>query len=159
VSDGGNNNGRLDHPTGEEYAETLALWEQVSKAGFIQGAFVGCANEDEPSATTNQAPQNAFNSVVTIGRTADYEGINPIRLHVVVGRSVPAAIMRELDVKLDDGVPTTGTFRAAKPDADLTVFAREFNWGGREHACLTATPPIIWDVTSDAQDCNGVLLF
>lgn len=158
-SAGGNNNGRLDHPNGTEYAEPVALWEQLSKSGFLQGAYVGGAPADEPDVNSSQSPLNAFNSVVAIGRTRDYEGTNPVRLQVVVGRGVPAKVMRELDLKLDDGVPDTGIFRATRVDGSVEVFDGLNSWGGREASCIASGPPMIWDVSQDAQDCNGVLLF
>ena len=52
-SPGGNNNGRLDHPAGSEYGEPISLWEQLSKAGFIQGSFNGGVATDEPDTTNN----------------------------------------------------------------------------------------------------------
>ena len=70
-----------------------------------------------------------------------------------------AKVMRELDLKLDDGVPDTGIFRASKPDGSVSVFDGINTWGGREPTCIAAGPPMIWDVSQDAQDCNGVLLF
>ncbi len=159
MAGGGNDNGRLDNPPGAAlYDEANALWEQVSKAGFIQGAYLGTPST-EPNTTNNLAPLNAFNNVVTIGRTQDYEGVNALRLHVVVGRGVPVSIMRELDVKLDDGVPHTGSVRATAADGAVVTFAGANNWGGREAACTTAAVPPNWDIANDAQDCNAVLLF
>ena len=157
---GGNNNGRLDHASGTEYDEPIALWEQLSKAGFIQGSFVGGASGSEPDTTNNLAPQNAFNQIISIGRTPDYLGTNPVRLNVVVGRGVPVNIMRELDVKMDDGVPETGVLRATQADGSLTVFDGTNAWGGREAACVDGTSPnLVWNITADAQDCNGVYLY
>lgn len=159
TSPGGNNNGRLDHPSGEAYAEPIALWEQLSKAGFIQGSFVGDASPSaEPDTTNNLAPQNAFNQIISIGRTDDYQGTNPIRLNVVVGRGVPVNIMRELDVKMDDGIPNTGVLRATAVDGSINVFAGTNNWGGMLAACTDAGFTF-WNITDDEQDCNGVYLY
>ncbi len=157
ISGGGNSNGRLDNVAGANvYDEANALWEQLSKAGFIQGAYLGSA-ATEPSTTNNLAPLNAFNNVVTIGRTTDYLGTNPVRLNLVVGRGVPVNILLELDTKLDDGIPLTGVIRAAL--AAPTIFANANSWGGMLATCVTAAVPIIWDVAADDQDCNTVLLF
>ena len=160
VSPGGNNNGRLDHPASAEYAEPIALWEQLSKAGFIQGSFVGnAATSAEPDTTNNLAPLNAFNQIISIGRTDDYQGTNPVRLNVVVGRGVPVNIMRELDVKMDDGVPNTGVLRATFVDGTAGMtFAGTNNWGGMLAACTDAGFTF-WNITGDEQDCNGVYLY
>ncbi len=159
-SPGGNNNGRLDHPGGQEYGEPIALWEQLSKAGFIQGSYEGGALTDEPDTTNNMAPQNAFNQIITIGRTPDYQGVAPVRLNLVVGRGVPVNIMRELDVKMDDGVPDTGVVRATLEEDNVTVFKRTNKWGGMLADCIdTPGTALIWNITGDAQDCNGVYLY
>lgn len=158
VSPGGNNNGRLDHDN-NAYTEPVALWEQLSKAGFIQGSFVGSANAAaEPDTTNNLAPQNAFNQIISIGRTQDYQGTAPVRLNVVVGRGVPVNIMRELDVKMDDGVPNTGVLRATLDDDGVVTFKGTNKWGGMEADCI-ASAGAVWNITDDIQDCNGVYLY
>jgi prepilin-type N-terminal cleavage/methylation domain-containing protein len=155
---GGNDNGRLDNPPGASvYDEASALWEHVSKAGFLQGNFVGTPGV-EPNLDNNLAPLNAFNGVVTIGRTPDYIGTSPVRLHVVIGRNVPVHIIQELDIKMDDGVPHTGIIRATVAEGELAVFANTHNWGGRDPDCVNADGTL-WNVSVDTRDCNAVLLF
>ena len=115
---------------------------------------------------------NVYNSIIVIGFTDDYEGNATERLHVVVGRGLPVGVARELDVKLDDGRPETGSVRATLADADLTVFTGANNWGGREAGCVDRPPlgpgsskgpppvgPGIWDSGARQQDCNAVVLF
>ena len=158
---GGDNNGRLDHDP-EPYDEPVALWEQLSKAGFIQGSFVGAASGTEPDTDNNLAPQNAFNQIISIGRTDDYRGNNGVvRLNVVVGRGVPASIMRELDVKLDDGLPDTGILRGTVFHGTSGVtFGPDRNWGTMEALCLDTTQtPVVWDINTDSRDCNGAYLY
>ena len=173
VSAGGNDNGRLDNPAGGSvYNEVNALWEHISKAGFIHGAYAGTANL-EPNVSNNLAPTNAYNNIIIVGSTDDYEGIGTERLHFVTGRGLPAGVARELDFKLDDGRPESGSVRATLADGDLTVFTGINNWGGREAECVDnpilgpvsskgPPPPVgpgIWNVGARAQDCNAVVLF
>jgi prepilin-type N-terminal cleavage/methylation domain-containing protein len=172
ITGGGNENGRLDNPAGASaYDEANALWEHLAKAQFIKGSYVGTPGA-EPSASNTLAPSNVYNQVIIVGRTNEYLGTNPVKLHVVIGRGVPVRVMRELDVKIDDGAPATGTLRATLPDAGVTVFAGTNNWGGQLPECVTATvtpgpkpskPPIIgpsiWNVGSGAPDCNGAAFF
>lgn len=166
VSGGGNDDGRLSTPAGDlgnVWAEPNALWEQLSKAGFIQGDYDG--TNAEPTTDNNLAPLNVFNRVITMGRTTDYEddgGAPPVRLNLVMGRGVPVNIMRELDTKLDDGRPSTGVVRATVPDASVKYFGSAGGsvWGGRDAACVDiAVSPAIWDVNGDSQDCNAVFLY
>ena len=156
INTGGNDNGRLDNPAGN-YTENNALWEQLSKSGFIQGAYEG--GSAAPTAAGDVSPLNAYNSVIVIGRTSDYLGTNPVRLNVVMGRGVPVGIMRELDAKLDDGVPDTGTVRGVP--ANATVFTAPgpaAAHGAMEASCVSGTP-LTWDLPGGSQDCNGAYLF
>jgi len=166
VAGGGNDNGNLDNPPGPNaYDETNAMWEQLGAGGFIQGTYAGTAGL-EPDAENGLAPLNVFNSVIAVGRTSDFEGASSPRLHVVFGRRVPVATMRELDLKLDDTAPETGDLRATKESP--AVFAGAHQWGGREPDCVLLTADMKkskksegnrWDVPKNAEDCNAVLLF
>ena len=94
---------------------------------------------------------------LTIGRTPDYMGVNPPGLQVSTGRFVPVSIMRELDIKIDDGTPDTGQLRATV--AAPTVFAGVNGWGGSDASCVTAAAPFEWNIASDATDCNAVVRY
>lgn len=161
TADTNTNNGRIDNPGGTIWKEPNAMWEQLAKAGFIQGSYDG--DNNEPDQQNGLAPLNAFNAPIVVGRTADYQvasGTAATRLHLVTGRFVPAKVMRELDVKIDDAEPTTGSLRAAVADASVTVFIGTNTWGGQDPNCVdTTTTPDTWNVTGDSQDCNAVILF
>jgi prepilin-type N-terminal cleavage/methylation domain-containing protein len=152
------NNGRIDNPNDELWREPNALWEQLAKAGFIQGSYAG--TNAAPTQSNGLAPPNAFNAPMVVGRTGDYQdtAAPATRLHLIIGRFIPVKVMRELDVKVDDGQPRTGTLRAVV-DA-TTKFTGTPAWGGHDSACVdsTTTPPS-WNVTGDSQDCNAAVLF
>lgn len=160
ISTGGNEDGAIDHVV-DAWSEPTGMWEQLSAAGFVQGAYQGTATE--PAAGDNAAPENPFNGLVLVGRTPDY--VDPVgdpppaRRHVVVGKFVPVDLMQELDIKIDDGVPSRGDLRVAEQDA--TIFAGTFDWGGYGAADCTVdvAGTLAWDITNDAQDCNGVFFF
>ena len=155
VGNGGNNNGRIDNPTGANaFVEPNALWEQLAKAGFIEGAYAG--DSATPTTTSNHTPLNAFNNVVILGRTADYRdlGTPAVRLHLILGRGIPVDIARETDIKLDDGLPLTGTLRLANDDPG-NVFG---TLGSGDSACLDGGTSE-YDIAGDAQDCNLVFLY
>ena len=159
INGGGDGNGRLDNSG--SYTEPNALWEHLSKAGFINGAYDGTA-ATEPSNANNLAPFNPFNSAMIVARTANFlDGTGAAtlpRLHLIVGRNTPVDIARELDTKLDDSNPTTGNLRAANSAAGELGGANA--WGGATDNCANvAGAPFFWDVTLDIQDCNTVYLF
>ncbi len=156
------NNGRIDNPSSEEWLEPNAMWEQLAKAGFIQGSYAG--TDSEPNQQNGLAPLNAFNAPMVVGRTDEYQptASAATRLHLITGRFVPVKVMRELDVKVDDAQPTTGSLRAVADT--VTVFAGTNNWGGHDSAaaplgCVDGASPPNWNVTADSQDCNAVILF
>lgn len=158
VATGGNANGRLDKVSSNQWVEALALWEHLSKAGFIQGSFVG-GNAAPSAADTDRAPRNAFQGYLMLFETADYAdaGTPPVRLNLTLGRGIPVNVLRELDVKIDDGLPLTGVLRHA-----LTTGAT-FSTNDIGHstaACVDATgDPDIWDIKSNEQTCNAVYVY
>ena len=161
INRGGNDNGRLDNPGANTYKENNGLWEQLSKAGFIQGAYTGGATDASvPDATGELTPLNAFNNVIVIGRTSDYLGTNPVRLNVTVGRGVPVSIMREIDVKLDDGAPDTGVVRGTLTTPTTFDQPAAAEHGGMETTCTVVSgTDLVWNVAADSQDCNGAYLY
>ena len=157
VNGGGNDNGRIDNEAGSKWAEPNALWEQLAKAGFLQGEFAGDATAPTPS--NQRAPLNPFNRVMVLGRTDDYlhaGGTPPVRLNLVLGRGIPVGLARELDIKIDDGAPDTGALR-------LTVSSgATFGEVAEGDASCVATGgggARIYGVGADSQDCNVTYLY
>ena len=155
VDNGGDASGRLD---GDVWEEGLYLWEQLSKAGFIQGNYTGGSGSAPNAAETDVAPRNAFNGFLMLFRTDDYEGDDAIeRLNLTLGRGIPVNVLRELDLKIDDGLPETGVLRhalsagAAMADNDV---------GHSTDTCVDDTDdPAIWDIASNEQTCNAVYVY
>ena len=154
VTQGGDDSGRLDG--GADWTEPLALWHQLSLAGFIQGNYIG-GNTAPTAADTDLAPRNAFNGFLVMYRTDDYldNGTAAERLNLVLGQGIPVDILRELDLKVDDGLPATGVLRQAITTGStlgaLTESAAD---------CVNTTPdPDIWDIASNQQICNAVYLY
>jgi len=163
VQSGGNGNGRLDK-SNSDWDEPLALWEQLSKAGFIQGNFKGGTpggGSPAPSTSNNDVgPHNAFNGLLVLYRSSDYKDASTnatpaVRLNLTLGRNIPVNVMRELDLKVDDGLPYSGVLRQA-----LTSGAVLSDIGQSTAACVneTAKPPI-WNIAGNEEDCNAVYLY
>ena len=155
VLTGGDGNGRLD---GSGWTEALALWEQLSKSGFIQGNYTGGSTQPTQN-TPNLAPRNAFNGFLVLFNTADYEDIGSgspsVKLNLVLGAGIPVNVLAELDRKIDDGLPRTGVLRHA-----IASGATFSDIGQSTADCVnsSATPPI-WDIARNEQNCNGVYLY
>lgn len=143
----GNGDGRID---GTAWVEPSLVWEHLQRAGFIGGFYQ--ADGQAPDLDTD-APRNAFNGHIMLSHSADYSGQATIRLNLNLGQNVPVSVIRELDVKVDDGRPDTGAFRAALATAPLAGVPV------MQAACVSTTTPRIWDIAADSQNCAGVLLY
>jgi len=154
VTTGGNANGRLDGSPA--WGEALALWEHLSKSGFIQGNYTGgTAQPDQDD--TDKAPRNAFNGFLMLFSSDDYEdaGTPSEKLNLVLGAGIPVNVIAELDRKIDDGLPETGVLRQA-----LTGGGTFGTISQSSADCFdgSVTPPI-WDIAKNAQSCNAVYLY
>lgn len=149
-STGGNGDGKLEDPSvSGSWTELNAVWEHLSKAGFIKGSYNGSTSAPTP----DDAPVNVFNGVLVLARHDGYQdsGTPSDRLILHLGQNVPVDIARELDVKLDDGKPLTGSLR----NATTGTAVYEADDGGN---CVDATNNI-WDIDVDSQDCNPTYIF
>ncbi len=155
VENGGDSNGRVD---GTGFIEGLALWEQLSKSGFIQGNYIGT-----PKVLThddvNLAPRNAFNGFLMLFNSSDYvdagSGTPSEKLNLVLGAGIPVNVIAELDRKIDDGLPQSGVVRQA------VTSGGHFGTISQSKAdCVDSSPtPDIWDIAKNEQDCNAVYLY
>lgn len=156
VNHGGNSNGRLD---GTVWVEGLALWEQLSKSGFIQGNYTGGTSKPNQS-DVNLAPRNAFNGFLMLFSSDDYEdgtSNSPSeKLNLVLGAGIPVNVIAELDRKIDDGLPESGVLRQA-----VTSGGTFEEISHSKAACVSGKddPPAIWDIATNEQNCNGVYLY
>lgn len=159
VTSGGNGDGRLDKNT-TEWEEPLALWQQLAKAGFIQGNYTG-GTATPLAADTDKAPRNAFSGLMVLYRTTDYaagaDEPNPPaeRLNLVLGKGIPVNLLRELDVKVDDGLPNTGVLRQAATSGAVLGDAAMSSTNCVDES---KTPPI-WNIAGNEQLCNAVYLY
>lgn len=158
ISGGGNGNGQLDAGS---YTEASAAWEQLSKAGFIQGAYAGTATTAALyTANANIAPVNAFNGEVLLAFHKDFCGDNACtapaspRLSLILGNNIPVNIARELDVKVDDGIAGSGVLRLnQQAGANFPEVSKPTSTN-----CMNTTNGN-WDITNNAQQCNVSFLY
>ncbi len=147
----GNGNGRIDN---EDWGESSALWAHLAAAGFIQGAYTGGATDDATYVAQVVAPINAFNGRLILTRSDDYVGSSGnFRLVLFIGQQVPVNVMRELDLKIDDGFPDTGVLRNTNASATMAP-------AQTTDACTTtASGTTIWDIDTNEQNCTAAYLY
>ena len=172
VTLGGNGNGRIDN----DITEAAAVFSQLSKSNFLGGGFTPAtlatapANEGDYIANI-ASPVNAFNGPLILTRNAGYSGTTSTRLNLHMGVNVPVSIARELDIKVDDGLPNTGVLRMTIPDGTDTTFDT-ISFVSNVITCTTVTGAVaagnadgtgantdIFDVFDDFQDCGQVFVY
>ena len=170
INVGGDGNGRIDNTV----TEAAAAWEQLARSNFLGGGFTPAtaapANETA-YATAQAAPVNAFNGILVLTRNQGYTGTRANRLNLHMGRNVPVNIARELDLKVDDGLPNTGVLRLTIADGTAAAFD-PINFAPQFAGCTTDAAAAaagnaagtnaatdIYDIFDDAQDCGQVFLY
>ena len=172
VTLGGNGNGRIDN----DIIEAAAVFSQLSKSNFLGGGFtpatLATAPGNEGDYIANIAsPVNAFNGALILTRNAGYSGTTSTRLNLHMGVNVPVSIARELDIKVDDGLPNTGVLRMTIPDGTVATFDG-ISFVSNVIDCTTEDTAItagnadgtgaatdIFDVFDDFQDCGQVFVY
>ncbi len=93
-------------------AEQVQAWQQLTATGFI--ACSVCTGVGAVPLGTN-SPVNAYSGVMTIIFDTTYNdaalATGPQRNNVKTGKNIPSNILSEVDRKIDDSNPRTGTFR------------------------------------------------
>lgn len=134
---------RCDNGQLNGWQNASLAFNHLSAAGLYSGP--ASATEQGSVLTTASAPDNAYGGAMFImfwNQVAAQTGRRN-ETAVFTGRNMPAAVLAEIDRKIDDGNPQTGNFRAAWPNVN----------GGRCYDRSSNT----WNV--DGTDCGGALLF
>jgi len=114
----GDGNGRIDSRNGSGTREDTAVWEHLSHAGFTKNLYT--YNAVVSAATT---PTSYYNVPLQLVHDDVYGDPNismPARHGLKTGNQIPAAILSEIDHKIDDGNALGGNFRfsAYAPDGN-----------------------------------------
>lgn len=148
---GGDGNGRIN---AGNVKEASALWAHLGAANFITGVYPG-TQSTLTDYSGDDAPINAFQAPIILWYSDEYEvstGTASERLAYFFGRQIPVNIIRELDVKLDDGQPYTGVVRASADTTSSTTPTYSAS------DCVDSGAEI-WDIDENAPDCNAVYLY
>lgn len=173
VTLGGNGNGRIDNTL----AEAAGVFSQLSKSNFLGGGFtpaVAAPGTEALYISTVASPINAFNGPLILTRNAGYSGTTSIRLNLHMGVNVPVSIARELDIKVDDGLPNTGVLRMTVPAtaggggatfdtisfvSNVATCTTVTGAAAAGNALGTGAATDIFDIFDDFQDCAQVFVY
>jgi prepilin-type N-terminal cleavage/methylation domain-containing protein len=107
----GNGNGQIQSVlAGGAVDEHVAVWEHLSRAGFMNGAYAYAALPETPAST----PTSVYGHVRYIQLIFDNvygPGGGLPRHNIKTGNQIPAQILAEIDRKIDDGNPIGGDFQ------------------------------------------------
>ncbi len=147
VNGGGDGNGQIALA-----GESIIAWEHLSRAGFITGSYI-CAGA---AAAATNTPTNVYNSFVQLVNDGVYgiASAGTVRHNLKSGSSIPSAVITELDRKIDDGLPYTGSFQFSVFDGGGGAPAEN-----AATACTTGTTTTgTWNGGNGATNCGGATL-
>jgi prepilin-type N-terminal cleavage/methylation domain-containing protein len=130
--------------------ESTLVWEHLSRAQFINGAYTYAA---APADASN--PRNPYGAFIQLIHDGVYGTGIPgtplaIRPNLKTGLRIPVEIVAEIDRKVDDGLPDSGSFQRFESGvANDTADA----------ACTVAGPPRRWAAEDGVANCAGTMLF
>jgi prepilin-type N-terminal cleavage/methylation domain-containing protein len=128
----------------QPWRNTSLVTNHLSAAGF----YGGNTNTAETNATptAQNAPANPFGGPMFVAYWNQYNataGGQPSVHGVYTGGAIPSKVLAEIDRKIDDGLPQTGSFRSAWPTATTA-------------GCVAGNA---WVIDNGRGDCAGAQLF
>ena len=149
----GNNNGQIRSVLGgDAIDEQIAVWEHLSRAGFINGSYTYA----EGAETIDSAPTNPFGRFLQIIYDNVYDGGPMMRHNLKTGNQIPSDILAEVDRKIDDGTATGGSFHFSAYPGQSTGGGTAPSGSG---TCYTAAAPNNWVSNAPIPVCGGASLF
>ena len=121
--------------------ESIAVWEHLSKAGFLTGSYTYNATVSSASNPTNA--YGVFLQLIYDNAYAD-TGAAVARHNLKLGNQIPVGIIAELDRKIDDGNAQTGSFRFSA-----------YTEGGTAPTAATCHTAGVWLATTSEPNCGG----
>jgi hypothetical protein len=136
--------------------EDILAWEHLSRAGFLAGTFVCAA-----AASGTTSPTNPYTVPIQLAWDNVYGAAGAAvpavaRHNVKTGNQIPVDLIAEIDRKIDDGFPYTGTFQfslyaIANPPVEVAA-------GG----CIVAgvaPVPSTWNIAGGAVNCGAASVY
>jgi hypothetical protein len=130
--------------------EEILAWTHLSGAGFINGSYT-MANGAVSLPDDDNTPKNVYGVYVELITDSNWgqAGNTFKKTNVKTGSQVPVEILAEVDRKIDDGMPYTGTFQFSPyvanpgpstiPNAATCTSSGAWNIGGGDTNCGAAS--------------------
>jgi prepilin-type N-terminal cleavage/methylation domain-containing protein len=150
----GNGNGQITANTvaGATIDEFIAVWDHLSKAGFINGSYTYAASPENPG-TAPTSPYARYIQVIYDNVYGD--GTGAVRHNIKTGNGIPSELLSEIDRKIDDGNPVTGVFQFSAYPGGTAGSASTAPAGAG--TCYSAAAPFTWTAPT-VSNCGGASL-
>src|SRR5262245_25615119 len=152
----GNGNWRVEAGTGGAIHEEILAWQHLSAAGFLRGGYV-MAGAGVTAPAPDNTPTNVFGGYLEIvfDTNFGYSGNTLSRHNIKTGNDIPAAVLAEVDGKIDDGLPGSGRFRFSTYAGAGTAPVV----GGTPSGCTDANSPTAsWIQSGGSDNCGAASL-
>jgi prepilin-type N-terminal cleavage/methylation domain-containing protein len=148
----GNGNGQILTSATDVIDEYIAVWDHLSKAGFINGSYTYAASPENPGT----APTSPYARYIQVIYDSVYgAGGGALRHNIKTGNGIPSELLSEIDRKIDDGNPVTGVFQfSAYPGGTGTSASTAPVGAG---TCYSAAAPFTWTAPT-VSNCGGASL-
>jgi hypothetical protein len=149
----GNGNGRIESAaTGSVTHEETLVWSHLAGAGFLSGSY----SFTDAGASDGTTPKNAYSSFLDLENDQRYgQGTGALKHNLKTGAQIPVEIVAEVDRKIDDGNPYSGSFQFstyAASGATPPVAT------GVDGCTDTTTTPNVWAIKAASTNCGGANL-
>ena len=145
----GNGDGRIEPGTAGALHEEILAWHHLTAAGFLSGDY-RMLNPALSSPAPDNTPTNVFGGylqIVSDNAWGYSSGNTAVRNNIKTGNLIPAAILAEVDQKIDDGQPGSGRlqFSSYAGLADAPTAS----------SCVSGAS---WSIASAADNCGAAML-
>ncbi len=146
---GGDGNGRIEDPNGSGIHEEIIAWHHLTSAGFLNGSYAAASTVTTASDdNTPKNPYSVFIQLVYNAKYGDPSSPPPAKHNLKTGNQVPIEIVAEVDRKIDDGKPITGSFQFSEYSPNA----------GNEPVFGNCTDSGNWKVAPGETNCGGASL-
>ena len=144
----GDGNGRIENPNAGGNREDIYVWTHLTAAGFMNGNYLAASSVTVPG--PSDTPVNPYSQYVQLVYDDVYNdpaGTAPPKKHnLKTGSQVPVEIMAEVDRKIDDGKPYSGSLQFSEYSEGTAPTATE---------CIATGN---WNIAGGATNCGGASL-
>ncbi len=135
----GNGNGTID-----SNVERGQVWLQLASSGFISGTYDGAAVAANWTCSATTCPTNTYGGTLMLSFGSEASGTTASANELRTGSLIPVSVVAEVDRKVDDSNPATGSFQSGGSLNAATCVV------GGAYAVTAANPQT---------NCGGVYLF